>query len=147
MGRSHTAVLIRGKGDRERRVPIPPGLVRRLLRYADTARRSDVDDDCIFVAKRRSSSGDLEPIQGSGIAQIVRWTAREAGMKKPVHPHLFRHSWMTEMLRRGMSPIQLSFIAGASQEVIAQHYAHLNLDDANDAILKAWTRNPASRET
>jgi len=32
-----------------------------------------------------------------------------------VHPHLLRHSWMTEMLRRGMNPVQLSFIAGCKR--------------------------------
>jgi uncharacterized protein (DUF433 family) len=46
---------------------------------------------------------------------------------------------MTEMLRQGMNPIQLSFIAGASTDVIAQHYAHLTKDDAYDAMVRALT--------
>jgi hypothetical protein len=37
---------------------------------------------------------------------------------------------MTEMLRSGMNPIQLSLIAEASPEVIAAHFTHLNKDDA-----------------
>ena len=50
---------------------------------------------------------------------------------------------MTEMLRCDMNPIQLSFIAGASPEVIAQHYAHLTKDDAYDAMIRALTpRSP-----
>lgn len=36
-----------------------------------------------------------------------------------------------------MNPIQLSFIAGASPDVIAQHYAHLTKDDAYEAMLRA----------
>lgn len=43
---------------------------------------------------------------------------------------------MTEMLRHGMSPIQLSIIAGALMEVIAEHYTHLTKDDAYDAMLR-----------
>lgn len=46
---------------------------------------------------------------------------------------------MTEMLRRGMNPIQLSVIAGASRQVIAQYYAHLTEEDASDAMLRALT--------
>jgi uncharacterized protein (DUF433 family) len=44
---------------------------------------------------------------------------------------------MTEMLRNGMNPIQLSIIAGASQEVIADHYTHLNKEDAYEAMIRA----------
>ena len=43
------------------------------------------------------------------------------------------------MLRCGMNPIQLSFIAGASTDVIAQHYAHLTKDDAYEAMIRALT--------
>lgn len=52
---------------------------------------------------------------------------------------------MTEMLRCGMSPIQLSVIAGASMDVIAEHYAHLNKDDAYEAMVRALTAAGARR--
>jgi len=52
-----------------------------------------------------------------------------------------------EMLRRGMNPIQLSLIAGASQEVIAQHYQHLDDTDAYDAMIRAITVEPGPRST
>jgi integrase/recombinase XerD len=137
---NHAMLHIHGKGDRDRRVPVPPGLMRRLQRHADT-KRDAVGDDYIFIAKRRSPFGEFEALKGSGIEQMVRWTARRAGIERGVHPHLFRHSWMTEMLRRGMNPIQLSVIAGASQPVIAQYYEHLNQDDAYDAMLRAWSKD------
>jgi uncharacterized protein (DUF433 family) len=38
-----------------------------------------------------------------------------------------------------MNPIQLSIIDGASPEVIAAHYTHLNKDDAYDAMIRALT--------
>jgi hypothetical protein len=47
---------------------------------------------------------------------------------------------MTEMLRMGMNRIQLSFIAGASPEVIANRYTHLNGDDTHEAMSRALTR-------
>jgi hypothetical protein len=43
------------------------------------------------------------------------------------------------VVRKGMNPIQLSFIAGASTDVIAQHYAHHTKDDAYDAMVRALT--------
>ena len=67
---------------------------------------------------------------------MVKDAVTRAGITKHVHPHLLRHSWMTEMLRNGMSPIQLSFIAGASVQVISDHYTHLTKDDAYEAMMR-----------
>jgi hypothetical protein len=49
---------------------------------------------------------------------------------------------MTEMLRNGMSPIQLSLIAGASPEVISRCYMHLTKDDAYEAMAKTFGAAP-----
>jgi site-specific recombinase XerD len=48
------------------------------------------------------------------VYQVVMDAVSRAGITKHVHPHGLRHSWMTEMLRQGMHPLQLSIIAGAS---------------------------------
>lgn len=72
-----------------------------------------------------------------GVYRTVKDAFHRPGIDKPVYPHLLRHSSMTEVLRNGMNPIQLSFIAGASPDVIVQHYAHLTKDDAYEAMLRA----------
>ena len=113
---------VRGKGDRDRRVPVPLGLISRLARFV-ASRPVDCVADALFVSVRRGPHTGYEPLGGSGVAHMIRDLAIKAGIGRPVHPHLLRHSWMTEMLRRGVNPIQLSVIAGASQDVIAQHYA------------------------
>ncbi|HUY98322.1 MAG TPA: tyrosine-type recombinase/integrase [Verrucomicrobiae bacterium] len=95
----------------------------------------------IFRANRRGRTGAYEPFTPSGVSQMVRDVGRRAGLRQSVHPHLLRHSWMTEMLRRGMNPIQLRLIAGASEQVIAQHYTHLTQDDAYDAMMRALVRS------
>jgi len=59
-----------------------------------------------------------------------------ARITKHVHPHLLRHSWMTEMLRQGMNPLQLSLIAGTSLPVIMEHYTHLTKEDAYEAMIR-----------
>jgi len=127
---------VRGKGDRERRVPIPPRLLLRVRRHID-GRPKDCSTDRLFLGLRRGPSGEYEPIMEAGVAQLVHAAAQRSGLTKRIHPHLFRHSWMTEMLRRGMNPIQLSVIAGACQEVIAEHYQHLTQDDAYEAMIAA----------
>ena len=134
---AHLRVL--GKFSRIRDVPLPPQLLRRLERFIDglPVERSS---DRIFLSLRRGPRGDYEPLAPNGVFQVVKDAVKRAGLKKRVFPHLLRHSWMTEMLRNGMNPIQLSVIAGASVDVISQHYAHLTKDDAYEAMLQVLTR-------
>ena len=70
---------------------------------------------------------------------MVKEAVARSKISKRVHPHLLRHSWMTEMLRRGMNPIQLSIIAGTSPAVIAACYTHLTKEDAYNAMVRALT--------
>lgn len=130
---AHLRVL--GKRGRVRDVPIPPSLLRRLDRYIES-RPDERNSDRIFLTQRRYA-GMHEGLTRMGVYQVVKFGLQRAKVTKHVYPHLLRHSWMTEMLRCGMNPIQLSIIAGASQEVIAAHYTHLNKDDAYDAMMRA----------
>lgn len=133
---------VHGKRDRIRDVPVPPTLLRRLERLM--ARRPDErSSDAIFLTHRRGRLGDYDALSKEGVYQVVKEAVARARISKRVYPHLLRHSWMTEMLRRDMNLVQLSFIAGASPEVIAQHYAHLTRDDAYEAMIRALSpRSP-----
>jgi len=131
---AHLRVL--GKRDRVRDVPVPPTLLRRVERHIDS-RPLDRSSDHLFLASRRNQLGEYDALTVGGIYQMVKDAVARAGISKRVYPHLLRHSWMTEMLRQGMNPIQLSFIAGASTQVIADHYAHLTKDDAYEAMVRA----------
>jgi site-specific recombinase XerD len=135
---------VRGKGSRERRVPVLPRLLRRIDRYVE-GRAKGYHSDRIFLALRRDRSGEYEPLTESGVRQLVRDAGLRVGFRRSVNPHLLRHSWITEMLRQGMDPIQLSLIAGASLKVIMDHYEHLNQDDAYAAMTKALTARDLRR--
>jgi site-specific recombinase XerD len=135
---AHLRVL--GKRSRWRDVPIPPQLLRRLERLIN-GRPVDRREDAIFLALRRSPMGLYDPLTSSGVYQVVKDAVARARIGKRVYPHLMRHSWMTEMLRNGMSPIQLSIIAGASVQVISDHYTHLTRDDAYEAMMRVLARH------
>ncbi len=137
---AHMRVL--GKGNRVRDVPLPPATLRRLERHID-GRPVDRSADRIFLSLRCGRNG-YQPLTPSGVHQVVRDAVARARLSKRVYPHLMRHSWMTEMLRNDMSPIQLSIIAGTSIPVIMEHYTHLNKDDAYEAMLRVLS-SPANR--
>ena len=131
------AVLrVRGKGDRMRDVPLPPLTLRRVERLAGRG-SADHDSDRLFLSLRRGPTGQFAPLTSSGVHQVVKDAAARAGIAREVHAHLLRHSWMTELARQGLSPFQLSIIAGTSLQVIMDHYIHLTRHDAFDAMIKA----------
>jgi integrase len=131
---AHFRVL--GKGNRMREVPIPPLTLRRLERLI-RGQPVDRSQERIFLTLRRSPAGTYDGLTGNGVYQVVTDAVARAGITKHVHPHLLRHSWMTEMLRQGMNPLQLSLIAGTSVPVIMEHYTHLTKEDAYDAMMSA----------
>jgi integrase/recombinase XerD len=130
---------IRGKAEHERLVPIQPDLVRRIERFIKD-RSNDAKGDRLFLSSRRGRDGRYSPLTDSGVEQFVRGLAYRAGITKRVYPHIFRHSYATEALRRGMNPVQLAAILGhSSLRMIDSVYAHLNTTDAYDAMLKMFS--------
>lgn len=135
---------VQGKGNRWRDVPVPPALLRRIERCIDGRSRAR-SADRIWLSRRLSDRGTYDPLTTSGVYQIVKDAAARSGIEKRVHPHVLRHSWITEMLRRGMNPVQLSVIAGTSLQVIMEHYQHLSKEDAYDAMLRTLAVRTSDR--
>jgi integrase/recombinase XerD len=128
---------VRGKGERDREVPLPPALLRRLDRYLRDVRPSDSRHRNLFLSLRRGRSGDYEPLTPSGLRQVVQGAAERASITKHVDSHLLRHSMVTNALRAGMNPMLLAQIVGhSSLRMIEQVYSHLNASDAYEAMMR-----------
>jgi integrase/recombinase XerD len=72
-----------------------------------------------------------------------------AGIKKPFHPHIFRHSRATYVLANGiMSEAQCKVFFGWTPDSdMLSTYAHLVDQDANNAILRENNLAPTARKT
>ena len=131
---------VTGKGSRERLVPVKPVLWTRLKRYAERGRPEDCDTDRIFISLRRRSSGMYEELDARAVQQMLRAVARKAGVTKPINPHSFRHSWVTNSLRSGVNPLLVARIAGHKDlSMIQSTYEHMNMSDASRELMKALT--------
>ena len=127
---------IHGKGEMDRFVPLPPTLLRRLERYQRYDRPRDSYTEEIFVSVRRGRSGDYERLTPSGLLQSVKEAADRARIEKRVYTHLLRHSFITNALRAGMSPLLVAKIVGhSSMRMIERVYSHLVVDDTYDAMM------------
>lgn len=130
-------IKVLGKGDRERLIPIQPALARRLRRFADRPHQESTSDKLFLTLRRSRESGQLGPLKESAVEQMIRNLAEVAGIEKRVYPHLLRHSFATDYLRRGGNPILLQQILGhSSLAMITQTYQHLTFSDPHDELMR-----------
>jgi integrase len=90
----HTYLHIRGKGSRERLVPIMPALFRRIDRYARAGRPRDTDTGRLFVSIRRGLSGTHEALipNGVGHEDAIADVAGHGGSASRDHASTAHHS-------------------------------------------------------
>lgn len=133
----HYFIRVTGKGRKTRDVPVPSDLFRRLKSYA--ANGGPQDGEFIFMAKRRRpGADDLGRLQRSGANQLVRNVARLAKVRKRIYPHLFRHSYVTHMLKQGASPAAVQLAVGhESSELILEVYNQLRSADTYSQVIEA----------
>lgn len=130
-------LTVNGKTD-ERDVPLMADLHRRLRRYINDTRPKKAESDRVFLALRRSPWGGVEPLTESGVQQIIRDLAEAAEIGRRVHPHLLRHSFITDRLNRQMSPIHLKEMVGhKSMAMIDRVYSHIKPADVYEAFQRS----------
>ena len=72
------------------------------------------------------------------VYSMIKKVSRRAGIKRRIHPHLFRHSRATILASQVMeAPLesQMGWVHGSKQ---TKTYVHLSLRDQDNAILKAY---------
>ena len=133
-------VKVRGKGNKERLVPLrPPAVARRLRRYADRGRHPEVTSDRIFLTIRRSRrTGRYEPLERRTVEQMMKGLAERAGVDPTrAYPHALRHSFPTWTLRSGMNALMLQEVLGHTDlTMISRNYSHVRAEDAADHLAR-----------
>jgi integrase/recombinase XerD len=89
-------LLVRGKGRREERLPLPADAGQALAAYLSGARPGEAGTRAVFLAAR----APLRPMTGGAVTHVVRAACVRAGLP-PAGPHRLRHTVGTEILRAG----------------------------------------------
>ena len=121
-------------GPKERIVPIPQDLYRRLRALARS--RPASDSDRLWISSRRDPrTGAYEPLGASGVEQLLAWLGRQV-LGRRVHPHLFRHTYISKLVRAGVdSTIIRRYVGHTSTQLIDRVYGHLRPQDAAGIVL------------
>ena len=117
-------VRVRGKGNKERVVPIGRPALRLLRRYLDVARPE------LSAAVPRSPyvflSNHGRKLDRERIWQVVKLAAERAGIGKNIHPHSLRHSFASHLLAHGADLRVIQEMLGHADISTTQIYTHVD---------------------
>lgn len=116
-------LLVKGKGSKERVVPMGQVALKWLGDYLLTSRASFLKEqasDYLFL--RRGG----EPMTRQGFWRILRDHAVSAGIRKPISPHKLRHSFATHLVERGADLRAVQAMLGHADLSTTEIYTHVN---------------------
>jgi integrase/recombinase XerC len=130
MDRAEGWIRVRGKGRKERQVPLPRQAaesVERYLRERPVVR----DQHAVFLNHRGGRLTDR------GISLIVKFYSTCLAGDPSVHPHSFRHAYATHLLSAGADLRAIQELLGHARLSTTQKYTQVSLTDLMTVYDKA----------
>jgi integrase/recombinase XerD len=127
----------RGKGSKERVVPIGVAAVEALRIYLERGRPRLVrgrPESRLFVNFRGGS------LTRQGLYKIVRRHASSAGLADRMSPHTLRHTFATHLLAGGCDLRSVQEMLGHADVATTQLYTHLSSERLKDVYFRAHPR-------
>ncbi len=127
----------RGKGSKDRRVPIGRDAVAALRAYCSRGRpllAGNGVETRLFLNRRGAA------LTRQGLYKIVQGHARRAGLEEKMSPHTLRHTFATHLLAGGCDLRSLQEMLGHADLATTQIYTHLSADRLKDAYFSAHPR-------
>jgi integrase/recombinase XerD len=132
------------KFSRDRIVPLGIIAAERLRQYVNQVRPAWVTTGAESIpALWLAGWPPHHPIAAPALARIVRCTARAAGIRSPVGPHVWRHTCATFLVRRGAPLPYVQLLLGHRSLNTTQLYARVAVCDLQRTFLRT---HPRARE-
>ena len=127
----------RGKGAKERQVPVGRQAITSVRTYLRRARPQLVgnrEELHLFVNRRGGG------LTRQGLYKIVQRHARAVGLDTKMSPHTLRHTFATHLLAGGCDLRSLQEMLGHADIATTQIYTHLSAERLKDVYFKAHPR-------
>ena len=130
----HRRLEVLSKGTRHRTMAIPEPLAEVLVRFLAEVRPQLPDTPYLFVNPHTLVPDPDKRCSIWALQREVRLAAEGAGLPGRHHPHRWRHSFATELIRAGVGVAHVQRQLGHASIVSTMIYTHLDVDDVRDAI-------------
>lgn len=132
-----------GKGSKERLVPISEKALKEIGWWFLDRNQMVIkpgEDEYVFLNRRGAH------LTRTMILIMVKRQAEEAGIKKTISPHTFRHSFATCLLEGGADLRAIQAMLGHESISTTEIYTHIDTEKLRDEILNHHPRNISSKE-
>ncbi len=131
---SDGAMIVHGKGNQDKRMPIEPRLLEMLEDYKYG------DDECYIIDGYKGKG-----ISPSMVFRIVRKYSIKSGVlltkaNTRVHPHCFRHSLAIWLVRSGVPLPKVQQILRHSSLSSTTYYLQFDMKELAEDYFNAWTK-------
>lgn len=131
-------LVVRGKGNKERMVPMSEVSLTEIADYLHDRSLLDVKPGCENILFLNRSGRKMTRVR---IFQIVKSLAEAAGIRKNISPHTLRHSFATHLLEGGANIRAIQQMLGHESIATTQIYIHLDSSTLRSDILTYHPRN------
>lgn len=126
-------IRVIGKGNKERITFFSENTKKWLLKYVDEKKKNykNYDKNIIFTNSRG------EKLTDRSLRRLIGEYAKKANLQKEVTPHVFRHTFATELLNNGVDIRYLQELLGHSSISTTQVYTHISKGLLRDVYMKS----------
>lgn len=133
-------LIVRGKGNKERLVPVSPVMLEAVDAYHRSFNAQGMpikpgNEAYIFLNRRGAA---LTRVM---VYYIVTGIAEAAGVKKKISPHTLRHSFATHLLEGGANLRAIQQMLGHESIATTEIYLHTDTSHLREEILAYHPRN------
>lgn len=131
-------IRIIGKGNKERLVPIGKSARRQITLYMENNRNLQLvkkgNEDMVFISRRGTKLSRVM------VFMIIKNLTQQAGIRKTVSPHTFRHSFATHLVEGGADLRAVQEMLGHESITTTEIYTHLDREYLRSTILQHHPR-------
>lgn len=138
ISRSDGMIIVDGKGNKQRIVPVSDSALREIdlwLEDRSSIQLKPGEEDILFVSARGRR---LTRVM---VFYIIRELAEKAGIKRTISPHTLRHSFATHLLEGGANLRAIQMMLGHESIATTQIYLHTDTSSLRREILLHHPRN------
>lgn len=128
---------VRGKGGKQRILPVLPGLARKMTRYL-SLRNAAVS--CKNEKKALFLTDKGAPLSRTAVYKVVTGTLEAFGVQGKRSPHVLRHTFATHLLNRGAEIRGIQELLGHTDLRTTEIYTHNTIERVQEVYRQAHPR-------
>lgn len=123
-------IIIKGKGDKERMVPLLPIILQKINDYLNSCPFPISNNQPIFLSKNNKS------MHRSNFAKTISQVRKKLNLSENVTPHSFRHAFATELLNENVDLRTIQELLGHASLSTTQRYTKVDKKRLLESVKK-----------